>query len=402
MRKGEVVGRLLDPETYADVPKGEDDRQRFVASADAIRTTIGTLHEQDLASVPFEDKAPHADDQLDGDENWGPKTTAVPEDAVPDIDVSTLVNWGPDIPGEYKPRLEEVLRKNAAAFGVGGRLGHVDTKVPIPLKPDTQPISLPMYGVSPAERGVIGGRVSAWFEAEVIEPSASPWGFPCIIVYRNGKPRLCVDYRKLNERTIPEEFPIPRQSEILQALSGTQVLLSFDALASFTQLEMADEAKEKTAFRSHRGLWQFRRMPFGLRNGPSVFQQVMQGVLAPYLWLFTLVYIDNIVIFSKSWDKHLVHLDKVLGAIASAGITISPSKCFVGYSSILLLGQKVSRLDLSTHKEKVAAIQELARPTHVSDLQKFLGMCVYFAAYIPLLCVHSHAAICPAKKGGEV
>jgi hypothetical protein len=130
VRKGEVVGHLLDPEAYADVPKDDPDRQRYSASADAICTTIGTLHEQDLASATYEEKAPHADDQLEGDENWGPKTTAVPEEPLPDVDVSSLVNWGPDIPGEFKPRLEEVLRKNASAFGVGGRLGHVDTKVP--------------------------------------------------------------------------------------------------------------------------------------------------------------------------------------------------------------------------------------------------------------------------------
>jgi hypothetical protein len=240
-----------------------------------------------------------------------------------------------------------------------------------------------MYGASPAKREVIDKQIDAWFEAEVIEPSVSPWGFPCVVVYRNGKLRLVVDYRKLNERTVPDEFPIPRQSEILQALSGAQVLSSFDALAGFTQLEMAEDAKEKTAFRSHRGLWQFKCMPFSLRNGPSVFQRVMQGVLAPFLWLFTLVYIDDIVVFSKSWEEHLVHLDQVLGAITKAGITLSPPKCFVGYSSILLLGQKVSRLGLSTHREKVAAILDLATPRHVSDLQKFLGMCVYFSAYIP-------------------
>jgi hypothetical protein len=324
IRKGEVVGHLLDPETYADRPKDEAEMQKYTASADAIRTTIGTLCEQDLANASFEERVPHAEDLLEGDHNWGPKTTAVPEDPLPDVDMSTLVNWGPDIPVDVKPRLEEVLCKNAVAFGVGGRLGHVDTKVPIPLKPDTQPISMPMYGASPAKREVINKQMDAWFEAEVIEPSVSPWGFPCIVVYRNGKPRLCVDYRKLNERMVPDEFPIPRQSEILQALSGAQVLSSFDALAGFTQLEMADDAKEKMAFRSHRGLWQFWRMPFGLRNGPSVFQRVMQGVLAPFLWLFTLVYIDDIVVFSKSWEEHLGHLDKVLGAIASAGITLSP------------------------------------------------------------------------------
>jgi hypothetical protein len=110
----------LDPKTYADRPKDEADLQRYVASADAIRTTIGTLREQDLANASFEDKVPHAEDLLEGDDNWGPKTTAVPEDLLPDVDVSTLVNWGPDIPADVKPRLEEVLRKNTTVFGVGG------------------------------------------------------------------------------------------------------------------------------------------------------------------------------------------------------------------------------------------------------------------------------------------
>jgi hypothetical protein len=398
VRKGEVVGYLLDPESYADSPKDDKDRERYVASAEAIRATIGTLREQDLAAAELGEKPPHTDDLLPGDESWGPKTTAVPEDVLPDVDVSTLVNWGPDIPADIKPKLEEVLRKNVAAFRVSGRLGHVETKVPIPLKPDTQPISMPMYGASPAKREVIDKQMDTWFEAEVIEPSVSPWGFPCIVVYRNGKPRLCVDYRKLNECTVPDEFPIPRQAETLQALSGAQVLSSFDALAGFTQLEMAEDAKEKTAFRSHRGLWQFKRMPFGLRNGPSVFQRVMQGVLAPFLWLFTLVYIDDIVVFSKNWDEHLEHLDKVLSAIAKAGITLSPPKCFVGYSSILLLGQKVSRPGLSTYKEKVAAIQDLARPTHISDLQKFLGMCGLYS----VLRLHCGADVRPSQERGEI
>ena len=117
-----------------------------------------------------------------------------------------------------------------------------------------------MYGASPAKREVIDKQMKTWFEADVIEPSVSPWGFPVVISYRNGKPRLVIDYRKLNAKTIPDEFPIPRQSEIIQALSGAQVLSSFDALAGFTQLEMADDAKEKTAFRCHLGLWQFKRI----------------------------------------------------------------------------------------------------------------------------------------------
>lgn len=184
------------------------------------------------------------------------------------------------------------------------------------------------------------------------------------------------------------------------SLSGAQVLSSLDALLGFIQLELDPEDVEKTAFRIHHGLFQFKQMPFGLRNGPSIFQRVMQGIHTPYLWLFCLIYIDNIVVYSKSYEEHIIvysksyeehidHLDKVLAAIKKAGIMLSPNKCHLFYRSILLLGHKVSWLGLLTHKEKVKAIMELDRPRILLQLQTFLGMLVYFSAFIPY-----YASIC--------
>jgi hypothetical protein len=226
-----------------------------------------------------------------------------------------------------------------------------------------------MYHTSPAKKKVIEEQLEKWFHLGVIESSKSPWSAPVVIAYRNGKPRFCVDYRKLNAVTIADEFPIPRQSEILQTLSGAQVLSSLDALAGFNQISMASEDVEKTGFRTHMGLFQFKRMPFGLRNGPSIFQRIMNEILAPYLWLFCLVYIDDIVVFSRSYEEHILHLDKVLSAIADSGITLSLNKCHLFYSSILLLGHTVSRLGLSTHTEKVDAILSLQRPSKLSQLK---------------------------------
>ncbi|KAF7344711.1 TY3B-TY3B protein [Mycena venus] len=364
-REPQHLPLLHDPAVYADALKNQEEGERMAASAEVLARIIQeTLRMQDSESLLLQPVS--SDDQLEEDLDWGPKTTALAgefEGGESHADVAHLVNLGPDIPEHIRLKLDDVLRHNAAAFGVGGRLGHVKEKAPIPVKPGTQPVSIPMYSALPVKREVIDKQMDLWFERDVIEPSSSPWGAPCVVVFHNGKPRLVVDYRKLNAATIADEFPIPCQSEIIQALSGSQVLSSFDALAGFNQVEMDDDTKEKTAFRSHRGLWQFKRMPFGLRNGPSIFQRIMQGVLAPYLWLFTLIYIDDIVVFSRNWEDHLVHLGKVLSAIAAAGITLEPKKCFIGYSSILLLGQKVSRLGLSTHKEKVAAIQELERPS---------------------------------------
>ncbi|KAF9026455.1 hypothetical protein BDZ89DRAFT_937792, partial [Hymenopellis radicata] len=127
--------------------------------------------------------------ELDEDESWGPKLAALPEEPS-DEDVSDLVNLGPDIPEDIKPRLIALLKKREGAFGVHGRLGHLNVEVPIPLKEGSTPVSKPMYAASPLKREVIEKQVNEWFEKGVIEKSVSPWGFPCVVVFRNGKPRL--------------------------------------------------------------------------------------------------------------------------------------------------------------------------------------------------------------------
>jgi hypothetical protein len=427
IRKGEIVGTLTDPQEFFDKPttaegyasmkqrtaimtavveaksqadaaKGncsEAEPARIKAESEVrIRTDFGSgvppaegnskegVHVRDeTGRVPNYDGVllPNEEEA----EEYGPKTAAMPEDTVySSKDMEKLLDVG-SLPGHLKPKAWEMLKRRVKAFGFDGRLGHVDAKAPIRVKAGVEPIAVPMYSSSPEKRRVIDAQLDKWFEQGVIEPSISPWSAPVVIAYRNGKPRFCVDYRKLNSVTVADEFPIPRQSEILSSLSGAQVLSSLDALAGFNQLDMAPDDIEKTAFRTHRGLAQFKRMPFGLRNGPSIFQRIMQGILSPYLWLFCLVYIDDIVVYSRNYEEHINHLDQVLGAIEKAGITLSPTKCHLFYSSILLLGHKVSRLGLSTHDEKVRAILDLERPRKVSQLQTFLGMVVYFSNFIP-------------------
>ena len=124
-------------------------------------------------------------------------------------------------------------------------------------------------------------------------------------------------------------------------------------------------------------------MPFGYKNGPSIFQCIMQNVLALFLWIFALVYIDDIVIFSLTLEDHISHLDQVFRAIETSGVTLAATKCHFRYQSLLLLGQKVSWLGLLTHKEKVDAILLLDELKNCHDLQVFLGMMVYFSTYIP-------------------
>src|ERR1700692_3750143 len=208
----------------------------------------------------------------------GPKVAELPEDFVDSKRLIEELDINPKLPDIQRKKLQDVIVKNQRAFGLDDQLGHLNVKVRIPLKLEAKEVSLPLFHASPANREVIDKQMDKWIQLGVIEPSKSPWAAPTFIVYRNGKPRMVVDYRKLNEVAISDEFPLPKQEDILQALSGSQWLSTLDALAGFTQMEIEKTEREKLAFRTHRGLWQFVRMPFGYKNGPSIFQRILQNV----------------------------------------------------------------------------------------------------------------------------
>ena len=172
-----------------------------------------------------------------------PDPTVYPSDQLEElIDVGTL-------PEHLKKDAWAMLQKRIKAFGFDGRLGSLPAKVHIRMVDGQVPISGPGYNASPQKRVIIDKQIETWFEQGVIEPSKRPWSAPVVIAYRNGKPRFCIDYRKLNAVTIPDEFPIPRQTDILASLSGAQVLSSLDTLSGFTQLELRPSC----------GIWRAKR-----------------------------------------------------------------------------------------------------------------------------------------------
>ncbi|HXP51692.1 MAG TPA: reverse transcriptase domain-containing protein, partial [Bacteroidia bacterium] len=374
-----TADELKSATSYASLVKSIYELQESKTSLKSEMVTSQLKNQKDVLD-PSTVEDPLAEEPLEG----GPKTAEAPPEEVKSEDLIESVDISKDLTEGQREKLIKVILRNEKAFGLNGRLGNPPGELEINLRPGSKEVSLPPFGSStPAKREVMDTQMDTWLSNGVISPSKSPWGAPAFIVYRNGKPRMVIDYRKLNEMMIPDEFPIPKQEDILQALTGSQWLSTLDALAGFTQVTIAKKDREKTGFRTHRGLHHFNRMPFGLRNGPSTFQRIMQGVLAPYLWIFTLVYIDDIVVYSYTFEDHLKHLELVFKAISDNNITLAPAKCHFAYQSLMLLGQKVSRLGLSTHKEKVDTILQLAEPKNVSQLQSFLGMMVYFSSYIP-------------------
>ena len=288
IRKGEMVGEIIDPTTYFDTPQTVEHLNRLLTSASSVAALIASLHpthatkSQEQQQSNEEVKPPRQSNSEDGDnsipnpprqetnpvresqdsapfeEQWGPKTSEMPDPTYyPSSAMEDLLDVG-ELPEHLRDKAWTMLRKNIQAFGYDGRLGHHPAKVHIRTIDGQVPIAVPMYGTSPAKREVIEKQLGQWFEQDVVEKSISPWSAPVVIAYRNGKPRFCVDYRKLNAVTIPDEFPIPRQTEILSSLAGSQVLSSLDALSGFTQLEVHPDHIEKTAFRTHLGLFQFK------------------------------------------------------------------------------------------------------------------------------------------------
>jgi hypothetical protein len=316
----------------------------------------------------------------------GPKTAEVPEiQDIPKEELLSSLDFNPRLTSNQRKRLEHVILKNHLAFSLDGRIRkYSNIKYSIKLVDEATPVSLPPYHASPEKREAIDKQLDKWFSQEAIQPSDSPWGAPVIVVYKNGKPRVCVDYRRVNNLSLSDEYPLPKQSDILRTLSGSQWLSTFDALSGFQQVEIVPEHRHITTFRTHKeGLLEFTRLPFGLRNGPAVFQRIMNKVLARFLWLYVLVYIDDIVVYSPTFEDHLKHLDHILQAISDANITLSPPKCHIRYQSLILLGQRVSRLGVSTHQEKIDSVDAMKPLNKVKELQMFLGFVNYFAAYIP-------------------
>ena len=161
-------------------------------------------------------------------------------------------------------------------------------------------------------------------DAEIIQPSNSPWTSPIVVASKKGnKKRFCVDYRKLNEVTLKDAYPLPRIDEMLDNLGDATWFSSMDLSSGYWQIGMNEESKTKTAFISREGLFEFNVMPFGLCNAPATFQRAMDTILAEYNWKIAMVYIDDINVYSKTFEDHLDHLRKVLKRIRQSGLTLN-------------------------------------------------------------------------------
>ncbi|KAE8185574.1 hypothetical protein CF328_g7506 [Tilletia controversa] len=290
---------------------------------------------------------------------------------------------GIDTSGAPHPDIVALLRRHAEAFALDGRPGRVDDHdMEINLLPAATLRSDAPRRASPEKRAAMDTTIDQLLSWDVIEPSSSPVSFPVVMVRQNGKWRFCVDYRTLNTSTIPDRYPLPTIDSIFQTLAGKKVFSSLDAIRGYHQLGVKESDRWKTAFICHRGLFQYKRVPFGLRNAPAVFQRLMDQVLGPLRWSQAVIYIDDAVVATDSMEEHLRALEILLRSATSTGLKFSPAKCTFAVPSLVLLGRKVSGAGVAVWEERAKVVEDLRRPTTLQELYHTLGLFGYYRSFI--------------------
>ena len=218
----------------------------------------------------------------------------------------------------------------------------------------------------------------------IIWKSKSPFSAPIVLVpKRDGSIRLCIDYRRINEVTKKDVYPIPRIDEMLDALNKSKYYTVLDMCQGYHQVPVKESDKEKTAFSYFGGHFEFNFMPFGLCNSAPTFQRLMDTLLSGLLWNSCLVYIDDVIIFSETFEEHVNRLESVFTRFQESGLKLKAKKCFFAKREVTFLGHCVNEHGISPDKEKVSAIKNFPKPNNVSELRSFVGLISYYRKFIP-------------------
>ncbi|KAK9002134.1 hypothetical protein V6N11_024822 [Hibiscus sabdariffa] len=287
--------------------------------------------------------------------------------------------------GEARPRDIRTVRDFPGVFPeeLHGLPPDREVEFVIETHADSVPVSISPYRMALKELKELKTQLQELLDRGFIRPSTSPWGAPVLFVKKKDESlRMCIDYRQLNKMTVKNKYPLPRIDDLFDQLKGATVFSKIDLRSGYYQLKVREQDVLKTAFRTRYGHYEFLVMPFGLTNAPAAFMDLMNRVFHEYLDQFVVVFIDDILVYSRTEEDHDRHLRLVLQTLSENQLYAKLSKCEFWIREIVFLGHVVSSEGIRVDPKKVEAIVNWKQPTSVTEIRSFLGLAGYYRRFV--------------------
>lgn len=283
---------------------------------------------------------------------------------------------------DQKSRLDKLIDETFQ--GMGSKLG-CTTLVEHVIRTSSPPLKQRHYPLSPPILKQVNEELTKMIEDGVVEPSNSPWASPIILIKKpDGRYRFVVDYRQLNKVTTKDAYPLPFVNATLDKLRDARYLTTLDIKSAYWQIPLSKESKPMTAFVvPNRGLLQFRRMPMGLHNAPATWQRFIDQVIGIDLENYVFVYLDDIIICTDTYEKHLEMLREVLSRITKAGLTLNRDKCHFCKPELKYLGYIIGSGGLMVDPDKVEALLQIPQPKSVTEVRRLIGVASWYRRFVP-------------------
>ena len=362
VRRRRAIIKVMNP-TYSDIRVR--DRQ-IVASVEEVRVD---------EIIPFSDSEPAEINVLKPDSD---KSNDVQLEF--DLSQSDLTQAQKENMYSFLHQYKDIFSSDLSQIGKTSLYKHK-----IETVQGAKPVRKQFYRTSPEASKEIRKHVDEMLQNDIIQPSNSEWHSPVVLVKKkNGQTRFACDYRALNKITVPMSFPLPHIETVFDSIGDAkaQIFTNLDFKSAFWQVEMSQGSRHKAAFITQEGVYEWKRMPFGLMNPPISFQTLMSGVLRELSFKSVLVYIDDVLIYSRDFDSHLKDLSLVFQKLRQAGLTLEPSKCHFAVKQLKFLGHVISKNGVEVDPEKTRIVSEFPVPRKQKHVRSFLGMANYYRRFI--------------------
>ena len=286
---------------------------------------------------------------------------------------------------ELALRFERMMMEHHNIFSLElNEIGCTDTAEHVIELLDTEPFKEWFRCIAPPLVEEVWEHIQEMLDGDAIRPSQSPWCNVVVLVHKkDGGLQFCIDFPRLNSRTKKDAYPLPRMQETMESMVGAWFFSTMDLKSGFWQVKMAKDSQQYTAFTvGSMGVYEFLRMPYGLCNAPATFQRLMQNCLCELNLTYALIYLDDVIVFSRTEEEHLHRLRVVFARFLEHGLKLKPSKCHFLQDEITFLGHKISADGMKPGTANLKAIAEMAPPETYTEIQQFTSMTGFFRWFI--------------------